>query len=92
MRVFLISLGAAILALILVFGILIGVVANKMDSKTKIEDHSWLHIDLYGSLPEYDPPTGLVGALTGGDTQTLQSVLTNLEMAANDKRIDGVVL
>jgi len=92
MRVFLISLGAAILALILVFGILIGVVANKMDSKTKIEDHSWLHIDLYGTLPEYDPPSGLLGTLTGGDTQTLQSVLTSLEMAANDKRIDGVVL
>ncbi|MCK9995375.1 MAG: signal peptide peptidase SppA [Candidatus Krumholzibacteria bacterium] len=91
MRVFLISLGAAILALILVFGIVIGLVANKMDSKTKIQDHSWLHIDLYGSLPEYDPPSGPLGPLTGGDTQTLQSVLTNLDMAANDKRIDGVV-
>ena len=92
MRVFLISLGAAILALILVFGIAIGLVSNKMDSKSKIEDHSWLHIDLYGTLPEFDPPSGLLGTLTGGDTQTLQSVLTNLEMAANDKRIDGVVL
>ncbi len=92
MRVFLISLGAAILALILVFGIVIGLVANKLDAKTRIQDHSWLHIDLYGSLPEYDPPSGLAGALTGGDTQTLQSVLTNLEMAVNDKRIDGVVL
>ena len=92
MRVFWISLGAATLALILVIGIAVGLVVRKMDAKSKIQDHSWLHIDLYGSLPEYDPPSGLVGALTGDDTQTLQSVLTNLEMAANDERIDGVVL
>ncbi len=92
MRTFWISLGAAVLALILVLGMVVGVVATKMDSKTKIEDHSWLHLDLYGSLPEYDPPSGLVGTLTGGDSQTLQTVLTNLEMAANDQRIDGVVL
>ncbi len=92
MRVFLISLGAAVLALVLVAGITIGLVAMKLDGQTKIKDHSWLHLDLYGSLPEYDPPTGLAGAITGGDSQTLQSVLTNLAMAANDKRIDGVVL
>ncbi len=92
MRVFWISLGAATLALILVIGITVGLVARKLDAKTKIQDHSWLHLDLYGSLPEYDPPTGLAGALTGGDPQTLQTVLTNLEMAANDKRIDGVVI
>ena len=92
MRVFLISFGAAVLALIVVFGIVIGLVANKLDDKTKIQDHSWLHLDLYGSLPEYDPPSGLAGAITGGETQTLQSVLTNLAMAANDERIDGVVL
>lgn len=92
MRTFWISLGAAVLALILVLAMVVGIVATKMDGKTKIEDHSWLHLDLYGSLPEYDPPSGLVGTLTGGDSQTLQSVLTNLEMAANDQRIDGVVL
>ena len=92
MKIFWISLGSAVLALILVFGIIIGVVATKMDSKAKIEDHSWLHLDLYGPLPEYDPPSGLAGALSGGASQTLQSVLTNLEMAASDKRIDGVVL
>ena len=92
MRVFLISLAAAVVALILVTGIVAGLVAMKMDGKTKIEDHSWLHLDLYGSLPEYDPPSGLAGVFSGGGSQTLQSVLTNLEMAANDERIDGVVL
>ncbi|MEN8005372.1 MAG: S49 family peptidase [Candidatus Krumholzibacteriota bacterium] len=92
MRVFWISLVAAVVGLILVMGMAVGLIAWKMDEKTKIQDQSWLHIDLYGSLPEYDPPSGIAGALTGGGGQTLQSVLTNLEMAAHDKRIDGVVL
>jgi protease-4 len=92
MRVFLVSLAAGIVALILVLGIVVGLVARKLDEKAEIKDHSWLHLDLYGSLPEYDPPSGLAGALTGGDSQTLQSILTNLEMAVHDKRIDGVVL
>ena len=92
MKVFSISFAAAVLALLLVFGVAIGLVALKFESKTDIKDHSWLHLDIYGSLPEYDPPSGITGALTGGDHQTLQSVLTNLEMAAYDKRIDGVVL
>jgi len=92
MKAFWVSLGAGVLALVLVIGIVVGLVALKMDEKAEIKDHSWLHIDLYGSLPEFDPPSGLAGALTGGDSQTLQSVLTNLEMAAHDKRIDGVVL
>ncbi len=92
MRVFLLSLAGAVLALLLVFGLGFGLLAWKMDTKSKIEDHSWLHLDLYGSLPEYDPPSGIAGALTGGGQQTLQSVLTNLEMAIGDDRIDGVVL
>jgi protease-4 len=92
MKVFSVSFAAAVLALIVVFALAIGLAAWKLDAKSDIEDHSWLHLDLYGSLPEYDPPSGLAGALTGGDQQTLQSVLTNLEMAIHDKRIDGVVL
>ncbi len=92
MKVFWVSLAAAVVALILVSGIVIGLVARKFDEKTDIKDHSWLHLDLYGALPEYDPPSGLAGSLIGGDTQTLQSILTNLEMAVHDKRIDGVVL
>lgn len=92
MRSFLISFGAAIAALVLVFGLILGLAVLKMDSKSKIEDNSWLHIDLYGSLPEYDPPAGLAGVLSGGEAQTLQSVLTNLEMARVDDRIDGVIL
>ncbi len=92
MKFFWVSLAAAVLALVLVVGIILGLAAWKLDSKSDIEDHSWLHLDIYGSLPEYDPPSGLAGALTGGDNQTLQSILTNLEMASHDERIDGVVI
>jgi protease-4 len=92
MRVFLISLAAAITAIVIVFGLVGGLALRKMEAKTEIADHSWLHLDIYGTLPEFDPPSGLAGALTGGDQQTLQSILTNLAMAENDDRIDGVVL
>lgn len=92
MKVFWVSLAAAVVALLLVLSALVGFAAWKFDSQVDIQDHSWLHLDIYGSLPEYDPPSGLTGALAGGDTQTLQSVLTSMEMAAHDERIDGVVL
>ncbi len=82
---------AAILGVLIVLAVILGGVAWRLDTETEIQKHSWLHLDLYGDLPEYNPPAGLAGAL-GGGTQTLQSVLTSLEMAAVDKRIDGVVL
>lgn len=91
MHPFLRSILASVLGSLIILSLVLGIVAWRLDSGTEIEKHSWLHLDLYGALPEYDPPAGLAGAL-GGGTQTLQSVLTNLEMAAVDKRIEGVVL
>ncbi len=91
MHPFLRSLVATILGVLVVFAVVVGVAAWRLDSQTDIQKNTWLHLDLYGDLPEYDPPSGLTGAI-GGGVQTLQSVLTNLEMAAVDDRIDGVVL
>ena len=91
MQAFARSLLASVLGFLLVITLVLGVAAWRLDNQSKIEKHSWLHLDLYGELPEYDPPSGLAGALGGGG-QTLQSVLTSLEMAAADERIDGVVL
>jgi len=82
---------ATIVGVLLVAATVVAVAAWRLDSQTDIQKHSWLHLDVYGDLPEYDPPAGLVGAL-GGGVQTLQSILTNLEMAAVDERIEGVVL
>jgi len=92
MKKFLISAAGAVVGLAFLLGLCAGLLVWKMDSKSDIKDHSWLHLDIYGSLPEYDPPAGLAGAFTGNSQQTLQSVLTSLDMAARDKRIEGVIL
>jgi len=55
-----------------------------------VPDGGWLVLDLYGDLPEYDPPDGLLGPLTGGG-ETLTHMLDNLDKAALDDRIAGVI-
>ena len=57
----------------------------------KVEDGSWLVLDLYGELPEYDPPSGPLGMITGGGGVTLQMMLDDLGKAALDDRIAGVI-
>ncbi|MFO7608872.1 MAG: S49 family peptidase [Candidatus Krumholzibacteriia bacterium] len=57
----------------------------------KPEAGSWLVLDLYGEVHEYDPPGGPLGAVMGGDALTLQDLLDNLGKAAVDKRIAGVI-
>jgi protease-4 len=79
----------AIVLLVLVGG---GYAACVSGKKPKIEDDSYLVIELYGDLLEYDPPGGIMSQLTGEDTETLQRILSNLEKAAVDDRIEGVVL
>ena len=57
----------------------------------KIEKGSWLVLDLYGEVSEYDPPGGPLGMVMGGDALTLQDMLDNLGKAAIDDRIAGVI-
>ena len=85
------ALGAlfGILLLVVVAAGVGGLVASR---DTKIRDHSWLLVDLQEELPEYDPPGGVLSAVTGGDVETLQRVLDNLGKARVDERIDGVIL
>ena len=83
---------ASLLAFAVLLLLIVGVLAVKLDSQTEIKDHSWLHIDLYGEVLEYDPPGDLMSEVTGGDALTLQKVLENLAKAAVDERIDGVIL
>ena len=63
---FLRSLLASMLGVLLVLAVILGVAAWRLDSQSDIQKHTWLHLDLYGDLPEYDPPSGLAGALGGG--------------------------
>jgi len=93
MKSFVRTFFASLLALtVLAMGVA-GLLASKLGVDSDIEDHSWLHLDLYGDVLEYDPPGGVMSEVTGGGGGlTLQKILENLEKAAVDERIDGVLL
>ena len=83
---------ATLLALVVLIAAVVGVVAVKSGQKAKIKDHSYLVIDIYGEVLEYDPPGGVVSEVLGGEPETLTRILGNLEKAAADDRIDGVIM
>ena len=80
------------MAIALLLGIAVGYGACAAGKKSKIKNHSWLVVEIYGGLLEYDPPGGLMSELAGGDTETLQRILSNLRKAQVDDRIDGVII
>ncbi len=92
MKVFWKCFFATMLAFAVVVFAVAGMVASKSEGKKKVESHSYLVVDIYGEIAEYDPPAGIMGEVMGGKPETLQRVLGNLEKAAIDKRIDGVIL
>ena len=78
----------AIIVLVLLVGSIGGYMAGKQPA---IEDRSWLIVEMYGDLLEYDPPGGIMSQLVVSDVETLQRILDNLEKAAVDDRIEGVI-
>jgi protease-4 len=92
MKSFFSNFFAGLLAIIVFLAIVIVVVKVKMDDKPDIKDHSYLVVDIYGSIMEYNPPGGMMESVLGGSPETLQRILTNLEKASVDKRIDGVIM
>lgn len=78
----------AIIVLVLLIGSIGGYMAGKQPA---IEDRSWLIVEMYGDLLEYDPPGGIMSQLIDSDVETLQRILDNLEKAAVDDRIEGVI-
>lgn len=92
MKSFLKSFFACLLAILVLLLILIGVGATKANQKPKIEDHAYLVIDVYGDILESGPPGGVMGQIMGGSPETLQRILDNLQKAAVDERIIGVIL
>ncbi len=82
---------ASLLAIIVILLIVIGGVALKSSQKSDIKDDSYLVIDLYGEVSEYDPPASFTSVM-GEGPETLQRILTNLKMVQADERIDGVIL
>ncbi len=92
MKAFIRTFFATMLAIIVLFAVVIGVLAAKTSQKEKIEDRSWLVLDIYGDIPEYDPPSDPMSQLMGGSPETLQRLLDNLDKARIDERIEGVIM
>lgn len=92
MKAFFRTFFATLLALIVLVAAVVGAVVIKSGQKPKIKDHSYLVVDIYGEVLEYDPPGGIVSELIGGGPETLHRILGNLEKAAVDDRVDGVVM
>ena len=72
------------LSLFLVIGFL-------SDTEPVVEDNSYLHMSIGGSIPEYIAPDPFED-FTGGGRLDLKKIRDNLEKAAVDDRINGVVL
>jgi len=87
----LISAMSTLLSLAVVLIVMVGVFMVMQGRGPDIEDHSWLVVDLYGDVLEYDPPGDIMGKVLGGDGETLTRILDNLDKAALDERIDGVI-
>jgi protease-4 len=61
------------------------------DPAVHVEKGSWLVVDLFGEIPPYDEPESISNSIFG-EPETLTRILGNLEKAAADKRIDGVIV
>ncbi len=85
------SVALTLLSLVVTLAIVAGVVWLLLGRGPDVEDGSWLVLDLYGEVTEYDPPGGPVNQLLGGDPLTLQDMIDNLGKAAVDDRIAGVI-
>lgn len=93
MKAFLRNFVAALLAFLVLILLLVGAGAVALSGDdVAVLDRSYLVIDLYGEITEYDPPGGVMAELLGGSPLTLQRVLTALDLAASDDRIEGVIL
>jgi protease-4 len=82
-------LGVLVAILILVLVVSVFVYA-KSTAKPEIKDHTWLVLSLEGEIVEY--PIGGFEAQFFGQPGSLTRLMENLEKAAVDNRIDGVIL
>ncbi len=67
-------------------------VVSKSGKADKIENHSWLVIDIHGEISEYSPPVNLIAEIVGGKGESLQRILCNLEKVCVDDRMEGVII
>ena len=76
--------------LLLGFGFFTALLSTKQPAH--VESGSWLVVDVYGDIEPYDLPESIVGSILGEDGETVTRILGNLEKAAVDPRIAGVVM
>ena len=91
MKNFFVAFLGTLLAIIVLVALVTGIGGYLVGRQPAIEDSSWLIVEMYGDLPEYDPPGGIMSQISSGDVETLQRILGNLEKAAVDDRIEGVI-
>jgi protease-4 len=92
MKSFLKYFFAGFFSLVIFFAVVVLVAKVYLEDKPEIEDHSFLVVDIYGEVLEYPPPSGMMGGMMGGSPETLHRILTNLEKASVDDKIDGVIM
>jgi protease-4 len=61
------------------------------DAGVKVDKGSYLIVDIYGDIPPYNAPESISSSIFGKE-ETLTRILDNLDKAASDKRIDGVIM
>jgi protease IV len=83
---------STLISFFLVVLILVGAATTVLNDTPDVKSGSWLVVDIYGSLTEYDPPGDIASRVMGGDTETLQRILENLEKASVDDNIEGVLM
>ncbi|MDH4036510.1 MAG: S49 family peptidase [Candidatus Krumholzibacteria bacterium] len=81
-----------LLGVTLFFGLVLITALFTADEGVKVADGSWLELDIYGQIPTYDPPESIASSIIDTDQETLTRLLTNMEKAAADKRIEGVIM
>jgi len=92
MKAFFRSFFASLLALIVLIAVIVGILSWRSSRKPKIQDHSYLIVDIHGPILEYDPPADIVSQLIEKEPLTLQNIIESLEKAAVDDRIEGVIM
>jgi protease-4 len=92
MKTFVQAFFASLLAVVVLIVVIAGAVIQKLDKKEKIKDHSYLVVDIYGDVLEYNLPGNGLASVMSGKPETLQRVLSNLEKVRVDDRIDGVIM
>lgn len=88
-KMFFASLLSIVFLLIFVAAALL---AFQGDDKPTISEGSYLIVDIYGEILPYAPPGDVVTRILGTEPETLHRILGNLEKAAADERILGVIV